>query len=66
MPVPPQRDPDRTLRYVAAMVATVTIGGVAVTEIVRAGALSPGLLGLLAGPVALIITAVFLTRNGGK
>jgi hypothetical protein len=36
-----------------------------VTEIIRAGALSPGMLGLLAGPVALVITAVFLTRNGG-
>ena len=52
MPAPQRDDSDRKLRMVAAMVAIVTLGGVAVTEIVRVGALSPGVLGLLAGPVA--------------
>lgn len=48
-----------------AGVAIVTLGAVAITEVIRSGQLSTGVLGLLAGPVALAITAAFLSRGNG-
>ena len=59
-------DDERILRLVVAGVSIMTIGAVAITEILRTGALSPGVLAMLSGPVALVITVTFLNRGNGN
>jgi hypothetical protein len=62
---PPRHDDERILRLAVAGVAILTLGAVAVTEIIRTGALSPGVLALLAGPVALAITVALVGKSNG-
>lgn len=57
---------ERVLRYVAGIIAIVSVSVIALTEILVNKSISPGVMAILGGPVLLVITLIATRSGNGK